>query len=93
MAKKVTQRDIEAMNEAYLTIRTYSGVAKALGWSAGTVKRYIDPNYTRVSIVKKDIVLPPVSDLYIPKNLCEWLTFSPLEIDEIKEFKKREVAI
>ena len=57
MAKKVTQRDIEQMNEAYLTIGTYSGVARALGWSASTVKRYINPNYTRVSIVKKEITI------------------------------------
>ena len=93
MAKKVTQRDIEAMNEAYLTIRTYSGVAKALGWSAGTVKRYIDPNYHRATVIHKNIELQPVRDLYIPKNLTDWLTLSPPEIDEIKEFKKLEVSL
>ncbi len=93
MGRKVTQKDIEQMNEAYLTIGTYSGVAKALGWSAGTVKRYITPNYTRVSIIKKDIVLPPVRNLYVPRNLTEWLSLSPQEIDEIREFKKGEVAV
>lgn len=93
MAKKVTQRDIEAMNEAYLTIGTYAGVAKALGWSASTVKRYINPNYTHVSIVKKEITLPPVAELYVPRNLNDWLLLSPQEIEEIKEFKSREVAV
>lgn len=93
MAKKVTQRDIEQMNEAYLTIGTYSGVAKALGWSASTVKRYINPNYTHVSIVKKEIKLPSVAELYIPRNMDDWLMLSPLEIEEVKEFKLKEVAI
>ena len=81
------------MKESYLTIGTYSGVARALGWSASTVKRYINPNYTRVSIVKKEITLPPVAELYIPRNMDDWLMLSPTEIEEVKEFKLREVAI
>ena len=45
MAKRVSEEDIIAMNEAYLLCGTYSGVAKALGWSASTVKKYIIPDY------------------------------------------------
>ena len=45
MAKRVTEQDIIDMNEAYLLCGTYSGVAKALGWSASTVKKYIIEGY------------------------------------------------
>ena len=45
MAKRVCEEDIIAMNEAYLLCGTYSGVAKALGWSASTVKKYIIDSY------------------------------------------------
>lgn len=45
MAKKVTQEDIEQMNELYLELHTYAAVSRAVGFSAGTVKRYIIPNY------------------------------------------------
>lgn len=93
MAKKVTQRDIEKINEAYLRIGTYAGVAKELGWSSGTVKRYVLPNYTPIVEVHKLLALPPVADLHIPSNLNDWLYLSPQEIDEIKLFKKGEVAV
>ena len=43
--KRVTQDDIIAMNEAYLACGTYSGAAKATGWSASTVKKYIIDGY------------------------------------------------
>ena len=43
--KLVQPSDIIAMNEAYLKIGTYAGAARATGWSASTVKRYIIPDY------------------------------------------------
>ena len=43
--KRVTQEDIIKINEAYLICKTYSGVAKATGWSASTVSKYIIPGY------------------------------------------------
>lgn len=45
MAKKVTQEDIEQMNELYLELHTYAAVSRAVGFSAGTVKKYIIPDY------------------------------------------------
>ena len=39
------------MNEAYLLCGTYSGVAKALGWSASTVKKYIIEGYQSKDVV------------------------------------------
>lgn len=45
MAKKITQKQILEMNELYFKQRNYSAVARAVGVSPSTVKKYIDPNY------------------------------------------------
>lgn len=45
MARRVTEKDIQEINEAYLICKSYSGVAKATGWSASTVAKYIIPDY------------------------------------------------
>ena len=44
--RRVTEEDIIQMNEAFLFCGTYSGAAKATGWSASTVKKYIISGYT-----------------------------------------------
>lgn len=44
--RRVTEEDIIQINEAYLLCGTYSGAAKATGWSASTVKKYIISGYT-----------------------------------------------
>lgn len=49
--KLVQEEDIVAMNEAYLLCGTYSGVAKVLGWSPSTVKKYIIEGYQSKGIV------------------------------------------
>lgn len=46
MPKKVTQDEIVRMNDLYLVIGTYSGVARETGRSPSTVKRYIISDYT-----------------------------------------------
>ena len=47
MARRtVNEEDIIQINEAYLLCGTYSGAAKATGWSASTVKKYIISGYT-----------------------------------------------
>lgn len=53
MANRVGPLDIIKMNELYLTIKTYAGVAREVGFSASTVKRYIDPNFKLVPKVPK----------------------------------------
>ena len=45
MGKKVSQEEIKEMNELYVSIGSYAGVARIVGRSAGTVKKYIDPDY------------------------------------------------
>lgn len=46
MPRKVTQDEIVRMNDLYLVIGTYSGVARETGRSPSTVKRYIISDYT-----------------------------------------------
>ena len=45
MANKVTQDDIKAFNEKYYACHNYSQVARETGFSAGTVKKYIIPDW------------------------------------------------
>ena len=45
MAKRVTPEDIITINETYLLCGSYSATAKATGWSASTVAKYVDKNY------------------------------------------------
>ena len=52
---RVTESEIKRMNELYLIYHTYSAVAKEVGRSPGTVKRYIDPNFTIEEVELKPI--------------------------------------
>lgn len=90
--KLVQPSDIIAMNEAYLKIGTYAGAARATGWSASTVKRYIIPNYKpkaeQESIEKIELVIPPADILKYPDSWSDFLTLSEEEIKGIKELQK-----
>lgn len=48
MASKVTNEDIIRMNELYFKYKTYAAVAREVGFSASTVKKYIIPNWQPV---------------------------------------------
>ena len=60
--KRVTQEDIILMNEAYLACGTLTGAAKATGWSASTVKKYLISDFkSEQKIESITIELPPIS--------------------------------
>lgn len=85
--KRVTQDDIIAMNEAYLACGTYSGAAKATGWSASTVKKYIIDGYKSEQKVEAvDIELPPIEE--IADRLPPWYDITCLTSEEEKEIKQ-----
>lgn len=69
MAKRITEQDIEAINEAYLIYGTYSGAAKAVGCSASTARKYVIPGYKSKGIVASipsvKIEIPQVDDIII----------------------------
>ncbi len=45
MAKRVTEEDIKKFNKLYMLSHNYSAVARITGFTPGTVKRYIIPDY------------------------------------------------
>ena len=48
MPRKVTIDDIRKMNEIYYQCHNYAETARQTGWSAATVRSYIDKNYNPV---------------------------------------------
>ena len=75
------------MNEAYLACGTYSGAAKATGWSASTVKKYIIDGYKSEQKVEAiDIELPPIEE--IADRLPPWYDVTCLTPEEEKEIKQ-----
>lgn len=48
MARRVSVDDIRQMNEIYYQCKSYAETARQTGWSASTVKNYIDVNYKLV---------------------------------------------
>lgn len=97
MPKKVQSEDIVLMNDLYLKIGTYAGVAREVGFAPGTVKRYIIEGYKPKEEVDKDRVffdnfLPEIDSICIPAgDNDDWLYFCELSEEEIigcKELQK-----
>ena len=90
--KRVQPEDIIKMNELYLTIGTYAGVARAVGFSAGTVKRYIIADFTPQAemkpIEKIEFEIPSMNELVYPENWDDFLQLSTEEKEAIKELQK-----
>lgn len=91
MANKVTIEDKLKMNELYLELKSYAAVARATGFSASTVKRYIIDGYQKVeteNVVAWEGELPTIGTYKIDK--C--LSFSEIELSKIEQLRK-EIAI
>ena len=48
MARRVTADDIRKMNEIYYQCKSYAETGRQTGWSASTVRNYIDKNFSPV---------------------------------------------
>ena len=84
--RRVTDEDIIQINEAYLLCGTYSGAAKATGWSASTVKKYIISGYTsRVDAAAQEtmITLPDLDE--VVANLKQMAHATMLTSEEVLE--------
>lgn len=98
MARKVTNEDIKLMNEIYYRTKSYAETARQTGWSAGTVSKYVDKNFT--PIVEAEVKRFLMTDLpeFDPSpfggvnNFGELCVMSEEEEEEIKELWK-ELAI
>lgn len=77
MSTRVNHDDIIKINEAYLRIGTYSGVARELGYSPATVKKYVSLDY----VSQDESFIKPPSSL---EELESRLEQAPTAISELK---------
>lgn len=91
MVNKVTPTDIAHFNELYYKLKTYAAVARETGFSASTVKRYIDPNWRPVDRTKfKHVYLQDVpkfdaTPLAAADNFSELCIYSVAEKKQIED--------
>ena len=86
MRRTVNEEDIIQMNEAFLLCGTYSGAAKATGWSASTVKKYIISGYTSqidTAAQESMITLPDLDE--VVTNLKQMVHATMLTSEEVLE--------
>jgi hypothetical protein len=75
MAKRVTNEDIILINEIYYKTKSYAETARQTGWSAGTVSKYVDKNFT------------PIAEAEVKRFLITDLPeFSPSPFDGVDDF-------
>lgn len=87
MARRtVNEEDVIQINEAFLLCGTYSGAAKATGWSASTVKKYIISGYTSQidTVVRESMITLPDLD-EIVANLMQMAHATMLTSEEALE--------
>lgn len=48
MARRITLDDRRQINELYYKYKNYAEVARQTGWSASTVRAYVDKNYAPI---------------------------------------------
>ena len=86
----ITESQIIEMNELYAKYHNYSKVAKEVGCSLPTVKKYIIPDYITQAVKEAKTVhvytLPPIP-CYADMDLDTLLVLTPEEIEELSEFK------
>lgn len=63
MASKVTSDNIIEFNKRYYACHNYSQVARETGFSASTVRKYIDKNWKPIDETKRKV--------FNPKNLSD----------------------
>lgn len=88
--KLVTPQDIGKMNELYVSLHTYAAVAREVGFSATTVKKYIIADYTPKAIVEANIIrfsggVKDIKEIPLPQTSEEWQEFMQLTDEEKQE--------
>ena len=88
---RVTSEDILRMNEIYYKTRVFAEVARQTGFSASTVRKYVDVNWKPV--VSENIIRFEMDDLPEFDTTCfkgvdnygELCVLTERELDEMKE--------
>ena len=89
MAARITEDQKIQMNILYQELKTYAAVARAMGVSASTVKRYIIPDFVNpeeltITTIQID-ELPPVDIDKFKQPFGNLCILSDEEKEEIKE--------
>ena len=89
MIRRVDNQAIIEINEAYLACGTLSGAAKATGWSASTVKKYLISDFkSEQKVEATNIELPPISKVLEQLQGDNLTCLRPDEEKEIKNLWK-----
>ena len=95
MARRVTDKDIREMFEAYALCGTYNGVAAATGWSVSTVRKYLSMEKPSGEVVTSSsnlnikIEIPPIEDIVRSLTGKQKLSaLSPEEKKGVREIQK-----
>lgn len=95
---RVTSEDILRMNEIYYKTRVFAEVARQTGFSASTVRKYVDVNWKPIeneNIIKFDMNDLPEFDTTCFKgieNYGDLCVLTEREQDEMKELLKELVV-
>lgn len=100
MANRVTSEDILRMNEIYYKTRVFAEVARQTGFSASTVRKYVDTKWTPV--IPEEVITFNMKDIPDFKeaikcfrgvdNYGDLCVLTEQEREEIKELW-RELAV
>lgn len=99
MANRVTSEDILRMNEIYYKVHTFAEVARQTGFSASTVRKYVDVNWKPVEqekVIRFEMSQIPVElDTSIFRGLDNYGDLCVLTADEKEEMKElwKELAV
>ena len=94
---KVTEEMIVQINELYLERKTYAAVSRIVGVAPTTVKRYVNPNFKKVTIEEKtEMVIEEKEinyELFLMRETWDiLLELMPREVKGIEEIR-REVYL
>ena len=92
MAKRVTNDDIIQINEVYAAVGTYAETARQTGFSASTVKKYVNVDYVpQASRTFEKIEFNHMAFPEYPQDGQTWrdlMMFSEKEKVRIKDLQK-----
>lgn len=99
MARRVSIDDIRHINEIYYKCKNYAETARQTGWSAATVRNYVDHNFSPITEAEiyrfnPETDMPEFSTAIFEgvENYGELCVLSKEELEEIEQLWK-ELAI
>ena len=95
---RVTSEDILRMNEIYYKTHVFAEVARQTGFSASTVRKYVDVNWKPVEldkIIKFDLNNLPEFDTTPFKHVSDYGAICILDDEEIEQIRElwKELAV